>query len=128
VGLNVLVVDDDQDGRELLVALLESSGARVTSAQSAEEALHEIQRATPDALLSDIGMPGTDGYDLMRGIRALAPHPSAQVPAAALTGFGRSEDRRKALDAGFLMHVAKPLDPAEVIAVVLKLTQFASAR
>lgn len=128
LGLHVLVVDDDQDGRELLVALLESAGARVTAAESAEQALREIQRLTPDVLLSDIGMPGTDGYHLMRSIRALAPHASAGVPAAALTGFGRTEDRRKALDAGFLMHVAKPLDPREVIAVVLKLAQFAGAR
>jgi hypothetical protein len=64
----------------------------------------------------------------MRRIRALAPHPSAHVAAAALTGFGRTEDRRKALDAGFLLHVSKPLDPAEVVAVVLKLAQFASTR
>ncbi len=128
VGLNVLIVDDDQDGRELLLAMLESSGARVTAADNAQDALREIQRATPDILLSDIGMPGTDGYDLMRSIRALSPHPSARVPAAALTGFGRSEDRRRALDAGFLMHVPKPLDAEEVIAVVLKLAQFASAR
>ena len=128
VGLRVLIVDDDQDGRELLAAMLESSGARVTAAESAQDALREIQRATPDVLLSDIGMPGTDGYDLMRSIRSLAPHPSAHVPAAALTGFGRIEDRRRALDAGFLMHVAKPLDADEVIAVVLKLAQFASAR
>ncbi len=128
VGLSILVVDDDPDGRELLVALLEGSGARVSAAESAEEALRQIQGETPDVLLSDIGMPGTDGYDLMRSIRALAPHPSARVAAAALTGFGRTEDRRKALDAGFLMHVAKPLDPTEVIAVVLKLAQFAAAR
>ena len=128
VGLNVLVVDDDQDGRELLVAVLENSGARVTATESAEDALREIQSVIPDVLLSDIGMPGTDGYDLMRRVRALAPHPSARVPAAALTGFGRTEDRRKALDAGFLMHVAKPVDPREVIAVVLKLAQFANAR
>jgi len=128
VGLNVLVVDDDQDGRELLVALLESNGARVTAADSAEQALSEIQRAPPDVLLSDIGMPGMDGYDLMRSIRALAPHPSSRVASAALTGFGRTEDRRRALDAGFLMHVAKPFDPTELVAVVLKLAQFAAAR
>jgi len=128
VGLRVLVVDDDQDGRELLVAVLESNGARVTAAASAEQALAEIQRATPDVLLSDIGMPGTDGYDLMRSIRALAPHPSASVASAALTGFGRTEDRRRALDAGFLMHLAKPFDPREVIAVVLKLAQFTATR
>jgi PAS domain S-box-containing protein len=127
-GLNVLVVDDDQDGRELLVVLLESRGALVRAARSAEDALIEIQRHPPDVLLSDIGMPGTDGYDLMRSVRALAPHPSARVAAAALTGFGRTEDRRKALDAGFLMHLAKPLDPTEVVAVVLKLAQFAAAR
>ena len=127
-GLNVLVVDDDQDGRELLVALLESRGALVRAAASAEEALLEIRRQSPDVLLSDIGMPGTDGYDLMRSVRALAPHPSARIAAAALTGFGRTEDRRKALDAGFLMHLMKPLDPAEVIAVVLELAQFAAAR
>ncbi|HET7538868.1 MAG TPA: PAS domain S-box protein [Polyangiaceae bacterium] len=120
-GLHVLVVDDDQDGRELLVTLLENSGAQVTSAENASDALHAIRQSTPHVLLSDIGMPGTDGYQLMRSIRALSPHPSARVPAAALTGFGRTEDRREALAAGFLMHLAKPLDPAEVIAVVLKL-------
>jgi PAS domain S-box-containing protein len=127
-GLNVLVVDDDEDGRELLVALLEHSGAKVTSAESAATALRAIEHWTPHVLLSDIGMPGTDGYELMRRIRALAPHPSARVPAAALTGFGRTEDRRDALEAGFLMHLAKPLDPADVIAAVLKLAQYGPLR
>jgi PAS domain S-box-containing protein len=127
-GLKILIVDDDADGRELIAAVLERSGARVTATQSADEALREIQRETPDILLSDIGMPGSDGYDLIRSVRALAPHPSARVPAAALTGFARAEDHRKALDAGFTMHMTKPIEPAELVAVVIHLSQLGSGR
>jgi CheY-like chemotaxis protein len=127
-GLKILIVDDDADGRDLIVAVLERSGAQVTATQSADEAFREIQREMPDILLSDIGMPGSDGYDLIRSVRKLAPHPSAHVPAAALTGFARTEDHRKALDAGFTMHVTKPIEPAELIAVVVHLSQLGSGR
>jgi PAS domain S-box-containing protein len=123
VNLKVLVVDDEPDARELVVAVLEQMGALVSSAGSAAEALASIEQQLPDLLLSDIGMPGEDGYALIRKLRAL-PH-AAHIPAAALTAYARAEDRRKALDAGFMMHIPKPVEPAELVSVIANLTRFA---
>jgi CheY-like chemotaxis protein len=122
VDLKILVVDDEKDARDLVAAVLEQMGARVTSAGSAEEALTAVELELPDLLLSDIGMPGKDGYALIREFRAL-PH-AASIPAAALTAYARAEDRRKALDAGYMMHIPKPVEPAELIAVIANLTRF----
>jgi len=124
-GLHVLVVDDDADARELVQAVLESSGCRVTVAEGADPALDAIAREVPDVLLSDVGMPGRDGYDLIREVRRLAPEKGGSVPAAALTAYARAEDRRRLLDAGFSMHLAKPVEPAELLAVVASLARFA---
>jgi signal transduction histidine kinase/CheY-like chemotaxis protein len=126
-GLRVLVVDDDEDARELVQAVLESSGCRVTVAEGADAALDAIAREVPDVLLSDVGMPGRDGYDLIRAVRRLAPDDGGNVPAAALTAYARAEDRRRLLDAGFSMHLAKPVEPAELVAVVASLARFARA-
>jgi CheY-like chemotaxis protein len=124
VGLRVLVVDDDQDGRDLVAAVLRANGVRVSTAQSVADGLTKIQSELPDVLLSDIGLPGEDGYSLIRKLRALPREQGGHIPAAALTAYARVEDRRKALDAGFMMHVAKPVEPAELLAVVSNLMRF----
>ncbi|HTU63150.1 MAG TPA: hybrid sensor histidine kinase/response regulator, partial [Polyangiales bacterium] len=118
-GYRVLVVDDDDDARKLVTALLEECGAQVWCANDATEGLQTFLRERPDLLLSDIGMPGRDGYEFMREIRALG----ALTPAAALTAFARAEDRRRALDAGYSAHITKPIDPAELLSVVTTLLQ-----
>jgi CheY-like chemotaxis protein len=127
VGLRVLVVDDDEDARELVQTVLETSGCRVTVAEGADAGLDAIAREVPDVLLSDVGMPGRDGYDLIREVRRLSPEKGGSVPAAALTAYARAEDRRRLLDAGFSMHLAKPVEPAELVAVVASLARFARA-
>ncbi|MDP9036098.1 MAG: PAS domain S-box protein [Myxococcota bacterium] len=124
-GLRVLVVDDEPDARELLVEVLANCGAVVSSAASVAEAMANVVSGRPDVVVADIGMPGEDGYELIRRIRALPPDAGGSTPAAALTAYARTEDRRKALDAGFMMHVPKPVEPAELIAVVANLTRFA---
>ncbi|MEO6419613.1 MAG: hybrid sensor histidine kinase/response regulator, partial [Polyangiaceae bacterium] len=126
--LRVLVVDDEEDARDLLVAVLEKCGSIVTAAGSAAEALEKIRAEVPDILLSDIGMPGEDGYALIRKVRGLDHASGGNIPAAALTAYARAEDRRKALDAGYMMHVPKPVEPAELVAVIANLTRFAVRR
>jgi PAS domain S-box-containing protein len=121
VGLKVLVVDDDQDARELVTAILSGCGSEVYAAADAKEAFVLFQRERPDVLLSDIGLPGEDGYSLIRKIRALPHHEGGDTPSAALTAYARIEDRRKALDAGYMMHLPKPLEPAELVLVVASL-------
>ena len=111
------MVDDDRDARELLKRILSERGATVTLAASAAEAFELVRSSKPDLLLSDIGMPDQDGYDLIRKVRALPPNQGGQVRAVALTAFARPEDRRRAFLAGYQLHVAKPVDPAELIAV-----------
>lgn len=120
-GLRVLVVDDEADTREFLIVALEQSGATVLAAGSAQEALTLFQTHQPDVLLSDIGMPQEDGYSLIRTIRALAPEVGGQIPAAALTAYVRSNDRQQALEAGFQMHLSKPIEPMHLVQVVARL-------
>ena len=120
-GLFVLVVDDDADARHLISTLLEERGARVRAVSSSEEALAALEAERPDVLLSDIEMPGQDGYALMRAVRALPPERGGRVPAAALTAYARTEDRMQALLAGFHLHMPKPVQPAELAAVVASL-------
>ena len=122
-GVHVLAVDDEEDSLSLLRVVLESAGARVTTAASAAAALETLQTARPDVLVADIGMPEMDGLELIKRVRAL-PQPEARdVPAAALTAFARSEDRTKALQHGFEMHLAKPVDPGELVASVATLVR-----
>ncbi len=120
-GLRLLVVEDEPTGREMLVALLEQYGAEVVAAASAEEALTALERAVPDVLLSDIGMPGESGYDLLRRVRALSAERGGRVPAIAFTAYSSSQDRLESLDAGFQAHLAKPTDPARLVAMITAL-------
>ncbi len=124
-GLRILAVDDEAPVRDLVATLLKKYGATVTSAASAAEAIALLTSDNNaqqfDLLVSDIGMPGENGYALMRRIRQL-PEPLGQIPAVALTAFGRSEDRISALEAGFQMHVPKPVEPAELMMVIASLT------
>jgi CheY-like chemotaxis protein len=119
--LLVLTVDDEADARELIVTVLEHAGARVIAVATAEEALDVISHERPDVLLSDIGMPPTDGYSLIQKIRELPPHEGGRIPAAALTAYSRSEDARRAYEAGFQRHVAKPVEPDVLVAQVAAL-------
>jgi PAS domain S-box-containing protein len=120
-GVRVLVVDDDPDACDLLQAVLHTEGADVHAVGSARAALDHIAAFHPDVLLSDIGMPGEDGYSLIRRVRALKPEQGGTVPAVALTAYARAEDRMKAILAGFQHHVAKPVEPAELITMVASL-------
>ncbi len=126
-GIRVLVVDDEPDARETLQQILEHCDAEVRTADSAAEALRMVEEWLPDVLLSDIGMPGEDGYQLIRRVRQLSPERGGRTPAAALTAFARGEDRRRALLAGFQMHVAKPVDIQELAAVVASLARGVAA-
>jgi len=116
-GVHVLVVDDEADARQLIQRILEDRGATVATAASGEEALRLLQTSQPDVLIGDIGMPGVDGYQLIRQIRANEKK-GRRMPAVALTAFARSEDRKTALLAGYQSHVAKPFDLAELVIVV----------
>jgi PAS domain S-box-containing protein len=120
-ALRVLIVDDDRDTLEVVKQLLEQAGADVTTAASAEEALEVLRRGPPDVLLSDIGMPGQDGYELIRRVRQLAPEQGGCIPAAALTAFAHGEHRQQALSAGFQLYLPKPIEPSELTAAVARL-------
>jgi CheY-like chemotaxis protein len=125
-GLTVLVVDDEPDTRELLRQGLEYCGATVRVAASAAEALSALGNEVPDVLISDIGMPGVDGYDLIRQIRTLQTEQGRRVAAIALTAYTRVEDRLQALRAGYDMHVPKPVELTELCAVAASLTRWKS--
>ena len=122
-GLTILVVDDEPDTRELLRQGLEFGGAKVILAGSAAEALAALERGVPDIVISDIGMPGVDGYDLIRKIRGLQAEKGRSVAAIALTAYTRVEDRLHALRAGYDMHVPKPVELTELCAVAASLTR-----
>ena len=120
-GVQLMVVDDEADARLLVEDILRSAGARVVSAASAREALLKFAQEQPDLLLSDIGMPGENGYDLVKQVRALPIENGGGVPAIALTAFARPEDRSRALAAGFQLHLAKPVEQGELLAAVSSL-------
>jgi len=120
-GIVVLVVDDDSDARGVIARILRDARASVITAASAAEALEILREAKPALLISDIGMPGEDGYDLIRKVRALPTESCRRVPAVALTAFARSEDRQRALLAGYQLHVAKPVEPSELLTVCASL-------
>ena len=117
-GLRVLVVDDEPDTLDLIKALLAQCGAEVATARSSAEALGHFAEAAPDVLISDIGMPGEDGYELIRRVRELPPERGGRTPAVALTAYARAADRLRVLRSGYQMHVAKPVELAELVAVV----------
>ncbi|RYE82625.1 MAG: hybrid sensor histidine kinase/response regulator, partial [Myxococcales bacterium] len=125
-GLSLLVVDDDDDTREMLRLQLESRGARVRHADSAAEGMRLFEAEPPDVLVSDIGMPITSGYDFIAMIRALPPESGGHVPAIALTAYARTEDRSQALNAGFNAHLTKPVELRELVVVITALVQHAA--
>ena len=120
---HVLAVDDDPDALRLLKEILETVGATVSTATSSHAALDIIVTDRPDVLVADLGMPMMDGFELIRRLRTSDVPAARQIPAAALTAYARSEDRARALKSGFEMHLAKPIDPAELIAAVKALTR-----
>ncbi len=122
-GVRGLVVGDEKDARELISTILEQQGAKVTTVRSATEALETLALIQPDVIVSDIEMPNEDGYTLIKKIRELEPQEGGRTPAAALTAYARTEDRMRALLAGFQIHLPKPVEPAELIAVVANLAE-----
>lgn len=121
--LRVLVIDDNIDTLELVAVILEQYATEVITAASATEAMQVIAQSKPDVLVSDIAMPGVDGYSLIRQVRTLSSEQGGMIPAVALTAYASEEQRTLALESGFQMHVSKPVDPAELVAVVVKLAQ-----
>ena len=122
-GVRVLVVDDEPDARGLIKRVLEECKAVVVTAASAKEALERMRESAPDVLVSDIGMPGEDGYALIAQVREMPPEQGGDVPAVALTAYARAEDRMKAMLAGFQHHLVKPVEPAELVTLVAVLAR-----
>jgi CheY-like chemotaxis protein len=124
-GLRVLVVEDDPDARELVAAILEDAGALVESAESAAAGFAAVQAFRPQLLVSDIGMPDEDGYSLIRRVRALGVAGGGGIPSIALTAYTQAQDRARALDAGFNLHMGKPIKPTDLVAAVSTLASTA---
>jgi CheY-like chemotaxis protein len=120
----VLIVDDDADARDLLKSLLGQAGAVVETADSASTGFDELRRFRPHVLVSDIGLPGEDGYAFVRRVRILEPSEGGGIPSIALTAYARDVDRTKALAAGFTTHIGKPVNPGDLIAAVANLAGF----
>jgi PAS domain S-box-containing protein len=117
-GIRILAVDDDRDALALVREILETTGATVVSADSGRDALDALERMNHDVLIADLGMPGMSGFELIDHVRRSSRAQIREMPAAALTAFARSEDRTKALRSGFQLHLAKPIDPAELMAAI----------
>ena len=126
-GISILAVDDDRDALALVREILETTGATVATAESGQQALDVLERMTPDVLLADLGMPLMSGFDLISRIRRSERSNTREIPAVALTAFARSEDRTKALRSGFQLHLAKPVDPGELMAAMAALAKRANA-
>jgi CheY-like chemotaxis protein len=126
-GVRVLVIDDEAEARELVATLLEQLGAKVTAAASAAEAMSVLtsreSRRRPNILISDIGMPDEDGYALIKRVRELPAERGGNIPAIALTAYGRSSDKIRAIGSGFQVHMAKPVEPAELAEVIARLAR-----
>jgi signal transduction histidine kinase/CheY-like chemotaxis protein len=120
-GLRVLVVDDEADARQIISTMIARTGAEVKTCESAREALQTLEEWRPDVLMSDIGMPGEDGYSLINKVRSLPPERGGHTPAAAFTAYAREEDRNRALAAGYQVHVAKPVSSSQLIAMLANL-------
>ena len=121
-GVRVLVLEDDDDSRDLVIAVLEAAGASVMGVATAEMAFAEMDNRIPDVLISDIGMPETDGYQFMRQCRSRPSNRGGSVPALALTAYARDDDRQSVLNAGYQMHAPKPIEPGDLVNRVLKLS------
>jgi CheY-like chemotaxis protein len=117
-GMRVLVVDDEPDARDLVAAVLACAGADVETAESAAEGYVKVERFQPTIIISDIGMPVEDGYSFMRRVRTIS-----SVPALALTAFATDADRARAMDAGYTLHVAKPIDPEVLVTTIERLAR-----
>jgi CheY-like chemotaxis protein len=120
-GVDVLLVEDDIEATEILSVVLADRGASVRTAHDYDSALHAIGQAWPDVLVSDIGLPGRDGYELIRRVRELErqrANRAARLPVIALTAFARTQDRQKTLDAGFDLHLSKPLKPHALLEAI----------
>jgi CheY-like chemotaxis protein len=124
LGIRLLIVEDEPDARELLKIMLEQCGAELKATESAKEALQEIEEWKPDLMISDIEMPGEDGYSLIQKVRSSETRPQ-RLPAIALTAHARAEDRMRALRAGYDAHVAKPVEATELVAVIESLARMA---
>ena len=122
-GVRVLLVEDDDDTRETYAAMLAELGAEVRAAPSAAAGFLAIEEFRPQVILSDVAMPGEDGFSFIQRVRHLAPERGGRVPAAAITALGRNEDRRRALQAGFQMHIRKPVDATHLQSVVATLAE-----
>jgi PAS domain S-box-containing protein len=122
-GLRILLVDDEPDAGVMIAAILGEAGAEVATATGAQRAVQMLAEWKPDLLISDIGMPVEDGYDLIRKVRTLSAEQGGQVPAIALTAYARTQDRLKVLSAGYQMHVPKPVEPIELATVIASLTK-----
>jgi PAS domain S-box-containing protein len=123
-GVRILVIDDEKDSRELIREVLAGCEAEVVAAANAAEGLEMLKTRSPDVMISDIGMPGKDGYQLIREIRQLPASAGGKIPAIALTAFASSEDRTRAMMAGYQMHLSKPVEPHELVATVAAFTQW----
>ena len=121
-GVRLLVVEDDPDTLDLLRFILDNRGAEVMTAASTAQALKALEHWRPNILVSDLAMPGEDGYVLIGRVRSRGPEQGGDIPAVALSAYTRNEDRNRALAAGFQMHLPKPVDPEELISVVANLT------
>jgi CheY-like chemotaxis protein len=122
-GVRLLVVDDEQDTRELLIFSLGHYGAQVTAVATAAEALRVLAHSIPDVLLSDIGMPDVDGYMLMRQIRSLPPEQGGKIRAIAVTAYAGEADHQQILLAGFQGHITKPIDSAELAKAIASVVE-----
>jgi CheY-like chemotaxis protein len=122
-GIHVFAIDDEEDALQLLRVVLETAGAQVTTHNSPATALERIAEVRPQVLVVDLGMPEMDGFELITRLRKSTNPAIRGIPAAALTAFARSEDRTKALRSGFEMHLAKPVDPGELVASVATLAR-----
>jgi len=120
-GLQVLLVDDEPDVRELLTTVIEGSGAEVIAVASVQEAIEALNQRQPDVLVSDIGMPQEDGYTLIRKVRDREAEQGGYLPAVALTAYVREEDCQQAINSGFQMHMSKPVDTTQLVMVVANL-------
>ena len=118
----ILIVEDDSDTQALLRTVLEGHGADVVTVNSSAAAVLEVERQKPDVIISDIGMTGENGYEFIKRIRSLSQEEGGHIPAIALTAYAAPSDRRRALLAGFQTHLAKPIEPDDLLAVILSLT------
>jgi CheY-like chemotaxis protein len=126
-GIRLLVVEDDEDARELLERMLLDQGAKVAVASSAAEGLRLLSSFRPDMLMSDIAMPNVSGYTFLRMVRSLPPERGGRTPAVALTAYTRPEDQERALQAGFEAHVSKPIEADELVATLAALARVVPA-